>query len=113
MAKKKGRSPSRAAKQANRDDRPGSQGQANTPPAESRKQRRRRTWEFEMVVCDQLQPLEGHLLMGFSLEERQQARWSALGRVLASIAKRRAGQLDEPEGSPSWEGPQNNSHDGE
>jgi hypothetical protein len=59
-----------------------------------------------MVVCDQLQPLEGHLLMGFSLEEREQARWSALGQVLASIAKRRASQQHEPEG------PQNDNHDG-
>lgn len=110
MAKQKKPTP-KSAPLANRGDQPGNEEQASSPPRPKR--RRTRSWEIEMILCDEIQPLEGHLLTGLSLEEREQARWSALGNVLASIAKRRASQQDQPEGPLNGKGQQNENQDAE
>jgi hypothetical protein len=67
-----------------------------TKPPKKVTRRRRKSWEFEIVLCETSKPNERHPLFGLSAEQREQSRVAALGRILASLAIRK---MTEPNNS--------------
>ena len=100
MAKSRKRQTPKLAQEAYRDDRPGSERTADGSPPVPKAKRRRRTWEFQMILDEPLPMFRDHPLSGLTPEERDAARVKALGQVLATIALRKTGRCsdhDEPE----------------
>lgn len=82
MAKKRRQQPHNAV---------GSGNQNEARNDEEPKQKRARSqWRIDVLISDVPVIVDGHPLAGLSDSERIQARWKALGEVLASIAKRNA-----------------------
>ena len=100
MARSRKRQSPKIAPQAYRDDRPGSERKEDVSPPLPKAKRRRRTWEFQMILDEPLPMFRDHPLSGLTPEERDAARVKALGHVLATIALRktcRCSDRDEPE----------------
>lgn len=91
------------APQADRDDQPGSERKEDASPTLPKGKRRRRTWEFQMILDEPLPMFRDHPLSGLTPDERDAARVKALGRVLAKIAMRKTGRCSGQDESESLE----------
>lgn len=61
----------------------------DTKPRKKVTRRCRKSWKFEIVLCENLKPNEQHTLSGLSAEQREQSRVAALGTILANFAIRK------------------------
>ncbi len=80
-----------------------SHAEVGTKPRKKVTRRRRKSWEFEIVLCDDLKPNERHPLFGLSAEQREQSRVAALGTILANIAIRKMTGPNNSAADPSSE----------
>ena len=76
---------------------------ADTKPRKKVTRRRRKSWEFEIVLCDDSKPNERHPLFGLSAEQREQSRVAALGTILARLATRKVTEPNNSAGDSSSE----------
>lgn len=76
---------------------------ADTKPPKKVTRRRRKSWEFEIVLCEDSKPNELHPLFGLTAEQREQSRVAALGTILADIAIRKMKEPNNSAVDPSSE----------